>query len=129
MQNDVLSVWTTVSNPNDSVNVVINFAPNASINILTVSNHNVLVVLPFTEIFEVRNVHLYIEFVLNLLLIGTQPENGTMKFIRTKHHLPGYEKSNGTIQITYFFPSGIQDVYLIEIKIDQNVSRCSFDLG
>ncbi|CAF1624219.1 unnamed protein product [Adineta ricciae] len=40
---------------------------------------------------------------------GTQPDSGTMKFIRTKHHLPGYEKSNGTIQITYFFPNGIQD--------------------
>lgn len=55
IQNDVPSVWTIVSNPNGSVNVVMNFAPNASINISTVSNHNVLVVSPFTEIFEVLN--------------------------------------------------------------------------
>ncbi|UJR23811.1 hypothetical protein I4U23_026787 [Adineta vaga] len=41
---------------------------------------------------------------------GNQPENGRMVHIITRHHLPGFERnSNGTIQITYTFPDGIQD--------------------
>lgn len=44
-------------------------------------------------------------------ILGNQPEDGTMTETKLQTCLPGFEKdSKGTIQITYYFPSGIQDV-------------------
>ncbi|CAF0912065.1 unnamed protein product [Rotaria sordida] len=41
---------------------------------------------------------------------GNQPENGQMKYIVRNRRLPGFKhNSNGTIEITYYFPDGVQD--------------------
>lgn len=42
---------------------------------------------------------------------GDQPSNGRMNYRMTDHRLPGYENdSEGTIEIYYHIPGGIQDV-------------------
>lgn len=101
---------------NNLINAAINFVLIVLIHIFEVLNLNVHVVSPSMGKFEVYfNDHFMSIRISNL---GNQPEDGDMQVKTISQRLPGYGKnSKGTIQITYMFPDGTQDVSFFFVRI------------
>lgn len=112
-KNDVLFVWMIILTQNNSINAAIDFVPIVLTHIFKVLNLNVHVVLPFMVKFEVHSNADSIRSHISHL--GNQPEDGGMQVKTITQRLPGYGRnSKGTIQITYSFPNGTQDVSFCE---------------